>query len=86
VRVQGARGFAKRAAMLTGARAGRTFVASVAGAALDLGPLPDRAQYEEQRQGHEWYEQPWPHRRKALVGRAGATAFGCVLGHRRQRE
>jgi hypothetical protein len=33
MRVQGARGFGKRVAMLTGARAGRTFVATVAAAA-----------------------------------------------------
>jgi hypothetical protein len=67
VRAQEARGFAKRAAMLTVAGAGRTFVRAVAPARFDLSPLTDGAQDEEERQGHERYKEPRPHRRQAIA-------------------
>lgn len=54
----------------------------MAAAALDLRPVPDSAQYKEEGQGHERYEEPGPHRRKPLAGRAGEASVGRVLGHR----
>ena len=52
--------------MLTGAGAGRTFV--IGGTPrFDLSPLADGAQDKEERQGHERYEEPRPHRRQALA-------------------
>ena len=67
MRAQEARGYAKRVAMLTGAGAGRTFVIGCYAARLDLSPLADAAQDEEERQRHERYEEPGPHRRQALA-------------------
>jgi hypothetical protein len=50
-------------------------------AGIRLGSVPNGAQYKEERQGHERYEEPRPHRRNALAG--GARGLGGIFGHRR---
>jgi hypothetical protein len=63
--------------MLTGARAARTVIGV-------SGSQPQRAQQEEERQGHERYQEPRPHGRSALAARE--IDLGGMLGHGRQRE
>jgi hypothetical protein len=48
--------------------------------------VPDGAQDKEEGERDERYQEPRPHCLTALCRRAGEARFGCLFGHRTQRE